>query len=254
LVLGHALASADSLPVLMAVREADDANVVWIGEVDRDFLFGDLSIESSGLNVCVFDLHGHPVHCPGWTPQQPARERSAAAPIGPERAGWNLFLRSDFGVDDWKLVKWDPSSDTTAGAASMAQFSAWGALVTLLLVVMLSLIQVRRTMVPLERLTAGTRRLSARDYATRVVVNHDDEFGELAASFNHMAERIGNQIEALQVQSAIDREILDGLDVPRALQRVARRLEQLVPGGTAWVVEWVRPSPSLARAHRANGP
>src|SRR6185295_8620804 len=68
LVLGHALASADSLPLLMAVREADDANVVWIGEVDRDFLFGDLSIESSGVNVCVFDLHGHPVHCPGWTP------------------------------------------------------------------------------------------------------------------------------------------------------------------------------------------
>jgi diguanylate cyclase len=53
------------------------------------------------------------------------------------------------------------------------------------------------------------------------------------------------------VQSSIDHEILNGLNVARVLQRVAHRLEQVVPGATACVVEFDRTSRLLARVHRA---
>jgi diguanylate cyclase (GGDEF)-like protein len=122
---------------------------------------------------------------------------------------------------------------------------------TLLFIGLLGLIQVRRTMVPLERLIAGTRRLSEHDYSARVSLRPGDEFGELANSFNHMAERIDHQMQALRVQSSIDHEILNGLNVARVLQRVAHRLEQVVPGATACVVEFDRTSRLLARVHRA---
>ncbi|HEY2978553.1 MAG TPA: diguanylate cyclase, partial [Burkholderiaceae bacterium] len=122
----------------------------------------------------------------------------------------------------------------------------------MLFIGLLGLIQVRRTMVPLERLIAGTRRLSEHDYSARVALSPDDEFGELAQSFNHMAERIDHQMQALRVQSSIDHEILNGLNVARVLQRVAHRLEQVVPGATACVVEFDRTSRLLARVHSAS--
>ncbi|HSW23903.1 MAG TPA: EAL domain-containing protein, partial [Burkholderiaceae bacterium] len=73
-------------------------------------------------------------------------------------------------------------------------------------------------------------------------------------SFNHMAERIDHQMQALRVQSSIDHEILNGLNVARVLQRVAQRLEQVVPGATVCIVEFDRTSRLLARAHSAGAP
>jgi diguanylate cyclase (GGDEF)-like protein len=136
----------------------------------------------------------------------------------------------------------------------LARLSGSGAVATPLFVGMLGSVQVRRTMVPLERLIAGTRRLAERDFAARVPIGTNDEFGEPARSFNHMAERIGSQVQALYVQSSIDREILNGLNVARVLQRVAQRLEELVPGATAAVVELDRASRMLARVHMAAAP
>ena len=173
--------------------------------------------------------------------------------IVPRRLHWKLFLRSDFGIDDWTLVSMEAEAGGAPGAAPLAQLSALVAATTLLFVGLLGLIQVRRTMVPLERLIAGTRRLSEHDYSARVALRPNDEFGELARSFNHMAERIDHQMQALRVQSSIDHEILNGLNVARVLQRVAHRLEQVVPGATACVVEFDRTSRLLARVHGANG-
>ena len=144
-----------------------------------------------------------------------------------------------------------PPAPTPPVAAPLATLSALVAAATLLFIGLLGLIQVRRTMVPLERLIAGTRRLSEHDYSARVSLRPGDEFGELANSFNHMAERIDHQMQALRVQSSIDHEILNGLNVARVLQRVAHRLEQVVPGATACVVEFDRTSRLLARVHRA---
>jgi signal transduction histidine kinase len=43
---------------------------------------------------------------------------------------------------------------------------------------------------PIQRLTEGIQAVAARDYAKRIVIKQQDEFGELAKSFNDMAERL----------------------------------------------------------------
>jgi diguanylate cyclase (GGDEF)-like protein len=129
-----------------------------------------------------------------------------------------------------------------------------GALSTLLLVTLLSLTQVRRTLRPLELLMTGTRSLARRDYSARVDFKCDDEFGELAQSFNGMAERVGAQFEALRVQSAIDREILAGLDVPRVMQQVLRRLATVLPTVRAVIVELDADTPGIWHLHRTDLP
>ncbi|MFI4929075.1 MAG: putative bifunctional diguanylate cyclase/phosphodiesterase [Burkholderiales bacterium] len=253
LMLGVEQPPAQARPVLMVSRDGKRRDRVWIGEIDPGFLFGELSADASGTRVCVFDTPRRPVFCPGWTAaneedlRHDARDDNAAT-------HWNLFLRSDFGIDDWTLVSMDTGAGGAPAAAPLAQLSALVAVATLLLVGLLGLIQVRRTMIPLERLIAGTRRLSEHDYSARVTLRPGDEFGELAHSFNHMAERIDHQMQALHVQSSIDHDILNGLNVARVLQRVAHRLEQVVPGAAACVIEFDRRSSPLARVHNADTP
>jgi methyl-accepting chemotaxis protein len=215
-------------------------------------LFGELSADASGTRGCVFDAPQRRCSV-GWNAAN-KRPRGRRPDDNASAAHWNLFLRSDFGIDDWTLVSMDAGARGAPAAAPLAQLSALVAAATLLLVGLLGLIQVRRTMIPLERLIAGTRRLSEHDYSARVALRPGDEFGELADSFNHMAERIDHQMQALHVQSSIDHEILNGLNVARVLQRVAHRLEQVVPGAAACVIEFDRPQARWRAVHNADAP
>jgi len=239
-----------SRPVLMVQPDDAQRERVWVTEVDSSFLFGELSADAGGSRICVFDAQGRPVHCPGWGAEDEAALQRKMEAVEGVHASWRLFLRPDFGIEDWTLVSMDEPIEGTPSAVPLARLSALVAVATLLFVGMLGMIQVRRTMVPLERLIKGTRQLSEHDYGARVQLRRGDEFGELAQSFNHMAERIGCQVQALHVQSSIDREILNGLDAARVLPRVAHRLEQLVPSAAACVIE-LDPSRMLARVHMA---
>ena len=80
--------------------------------------------------------------------------------------------------------------------------------IALLWVALLSVRQVRRILDPLEKLIDGTRRAGNQDFSTRVDVSVDNEFGELATSFNSMASRLGSQFTALTTLADIDDAIL----------------------------------------------
>jgi diguanylate cyclase len=227
-------------PVLLVLRDQNEPQRWWLGQVNEAFLFAEVGVG----DICVRDAQGHTVACPG-AHSEAQRPDTAAS--------WRLFLKSDFGVDDWVIDHRAAPFDGHAASQAIARTAFLGAVAALLVVALLSLAQVRRTMVPLERLTAGTRRLASGEFGARVDDGQADEFGELARSFNHMAERLGQQVEAMQVQSAIDRDILGGLDVTRILRRVAQRLTELAPGSAACVIEIDRAVPTLARVHRGDG-
>ena len=66
-------------------------------------------------------------------------------------------------------------------------------LASVCVVSLLSLVRIRRNLVPLEALREGTRRIAAKDFDARVTVTSNDEFQELAQSFNQMTEQLGEQ-------------------------------------------------------------
>ena len=97
-------------------------------------------------------------------------------------------------------------------------------------------LQLRRTAGKLNALIDGTHRWAAQDWSARVHLPAGDEFGRLGQSLNVMAERIGQQVQAMQVQAAIDREILGGLDTARVTSLVVHRLKALLPDAEVAVV------------------
>ena len=209
--------------VLLAVR---DAHHWWVGELLPDFLWGDLRDADAAIGTCVTDARGQRLLCP------PALWPSNGQATGPERAHtarWSLFTHADFGTVDWVFTRHGPDARLMVGDLPLEQVAWKAALFSLLLVLGLSLVLIRRTLVPLERLIAGARRLARHQWGTRVDVPDGDEFGQLAGAFNEMAGRIARQMQALKVQSGIDREILTGLDVDRVVAQVMARLQDIAP-------------------------
>lgn len=139
-----------------------------------------------------------------------------------------VFVASHFGKQHWVVVASRPEAVAHMPVTAFRSIF-WGSVALLVLVVvLLSVSQIRRTLVPLERLTAAARRVAQRDFSTPVQVASRDEFGELAATFNAMSQRLDRQFSVLGALSQIDRAILSDLDVAKVVHTVLSRLPATV--------------------------
>ncbi len=102
-------------------------------------------------------------------------------------------------------------------------------LVTLWVVLLLSIRQIRRHLEPLEELTMGTRRIAAGNFEARVSVSSGDELEVLADSFNGMASQLGRQFTSLSALTRIQRSILLAQDRREIAEAVLTRLQQVLP-------------------------
>jgi len=110
---------------------------------------------------------------------------------------WTMPLGIHFESPDWTVAWLRPEE---AVFSPLERFQTPFVLVlvaTFLGIFWLSLRQIRRTLSPLEELKRGTERIAAREFDARVTVSSDDEFSELASSFNEMAERMGDLVGRL---------------------------------------------------------
>lgn len=142
---------------------------------------------------------------------------------------WSIFLRSQFSSGAWTLILSESQADVFASLAEFRYTFVCVALLCLWVVLLLSVNQIRRSLVPLEALQAGTRRIADRQFESRVLVTSGDEFQELAGSFNSMASRLGRQFTALETASEIDRAVLSALDVTQIVETVLVRARDVCP-------------------------
>src|SRR5664280_1366654 len=116
---------------------------------------------------------------------------------------WSLFLKNRYLAPSWIIVLNRPTSDILAPIADFHRTFLLVALLSFLVVLLLSFGQIRKILQPLDRLQDATRRLALGRLDTRVEVTSRDEFEDLAGSFNQMASQLGRQFEALTMRSEI---------------------------------------------------
>jgi signal transduction histidine kinase len=73
-------------------------------------------------------------------------------------------------------------------SGSINRYLVWGGLLGVVVAALLTLLLSRRILSPVESLAQAARGLSRGDFSRRVKVRSKDEFGELARTFNSMAE------------------------------------------------------------------
>jgi putative nucleotidyltransferase with HDIG domain len=131
-----------------------------------------------------------------------------------------VFLQSALFMPKWTVVVSESKSDALAPAANFKKIFLLTLLMSLWVVSLLSVIQIRRSLIPLEKLQEGTRRIATQDFNSPVTIKSGDEFEELAASFNTMASRLGKQFSTLTTMGEIDRAILSALDTGKIIDVV----------------------------------
>ena len=210
---------------------------ILIAEINPTYLW-DVENLSSESGTCIFDQTGQTLFCsaqsPSWFPPQAAHSFSGEFEWGKDQREfvadyWNLPLQAPFFLPHWTIVTSRAKSQVLAPLVQFKTSFIFVYLLAIWVVVLLSLVQIRRNLVPLGKLKEGTGQLSRGDFHTRVTVNSGDEFEELASSFNFMADRIEKQLNSLKVFNEIDRAILSAWDIGKIVDTLSSRLGELVP-------------------------
>ncbi|MCG6982465.1 MAG: HD domain-containing protein [Deltaproteobacteria bacterium] len=141
----------------------------------------------------------------------------------------SLYMEKEFHIPKWLVVLCESKAHVLAPMARFKHIFPLVVLLALWVVLLLSISQIRRNLIPLERLQEGTKRIAVRDFNSRVTVSSGDEFQELAESFNTMATRLGKQFNALTTMNEIDRSILSALDTRRIVDTILNRMRELFP-------------------------
>ncbi|MFO7914465.1 MAG: HD domain-containing protein [Candidatus Krumholzibacteriales bacterium] len=142
---------------------------------------------------------------------------------------WDIFLKPTFHLDKWSIVLGEREEDFFAPVADFSQTFLQVILSSLLIVILLSLVQIRRFLVPLNILHRSSRRIAEGDFTCRADVESDDEFKELADSFNLMTKRLAEQFAKLKSIAEISRTALGALDSEIVIKTVLEEFPNIFP-------------------------
>lgn len=237
---------ADSrrLFLVRAVSSGMSEEQAVIAEINGEYIWGLVRQVAlpTDLAMCVFAsateilfcTESAPAQLPGQWPRHEGDDSPSVYEWSDDQdsyiAGyWAIPLRYQFSAAPWTVVLSEPRSSVLAPLASFRYRFSLVVLIALLCVALLSVSQIRKTMVPLEELGEGTRRIAKRNFSTPVRVTSGDEFEELAASFNAMASRLNQQFTQLATIHEIDRSVLSVLDPSRIVDTVLARLREVSP-------------------------
>ena len=214
-----------------------------LGEASPEYLWGalDQSLPSKTTRVAVMDDSSRVMYSFATSPPTVPvplpriwllKQDTAVADSTAQSylvATSEIRLPEAFSAMPWRVVLTD-SKD--AVLEPMVEFTNTFLIVvglSSLAVLLLSVIQIRRSVLPLEELQKGTRRIAQRDFASRVTVTSRDEFEQLAASFNTMAIQLGRQFNALATAAEIDRAVLSATDATTIVDTILGRIRDVFP-------------------------
>jgi putative nucleotidyltransferase with HDIG domain len=214
--------------------------LIVVGQPKSNYLYSPLSL-SPDLNFCVLSAKRAALYCSDDTMQGAVLDSAAGLRFSGQyqwsdgstlydAAYWKLLIKPKFLQESWIIVV---SKDHAAILAPMLRFRRIFPLVVLLslwIVLLASMVQIRRTLVPLEKLQEATRKIGMRQFDSRVEVRSGDEFESLGTSLNQMAAQLGRQFHALRAVNEIDQAIFASLDREAIIDGVLQRMPRLFPG------------------------
>ena len=228
-------------PDILLARAVDAADArqgtLW-ATLDPEYIWstaGDRRRLPSGTEMCVYASVRVVLTCPRMV-----RTNMAAAYSDPQMAGtwhWEAFgeeylaatgtirLGREYAAPSWTVVLGEPQSAVMAPLEEFRRTFPLVLLLATMIVLGVSHLQVRRSMEPLRALTDATGRIARQEFDTQVTIASDDEFEDLAGSFNAMAQRLGRQFSTLTAMSDIDRAALSQSDRQQMVRKILDRLD-----------------------------
>lgn len=216
------------VPLLRLLLGTARAEEFLAAELRNELLFLPENLRSGGSEVFVLTgdgeyLFGSDEQVPDLAPLRDLLLREPSSGIYrwsiggvPHRACyWRLFLAPQLGCD-FVVVQSRPVVLEFAPLYGFQWLFLFTAILTFLLVLYTSLVQIRKTLQPIAALREATQRIAAGDLDARVAVHTDDELGELGRSFDLMTMRLR---ESIARREATERQLVSARDEALAAAR-----------------------------------
>jgi len=133
---------------------------------------------------------------------------------------------------NWTVIVEQPAADAYANAARLQRQLVTAASFALLVMIAAGYVFGRRFIAPIFALKRGTQALSEGKLETRVTIDSADEFGQLGASFNSMADRLVELQENVkrQERQAMFGRVVAGLfhDLNHPIQNIGNNARLLL--------------------------
>ena len=142
-------------------------------------------------------------------------------------SSWGLFLDYQFGVDEWVIITSKPESILLEQLTHFKQSYLPGLLLAIMLIIFVTLVMIRRHLVPVEALIKGTKAIERNELDHRVDIQSHDEYEELAASFNAMADKINSEARINNTISSLDQQLLFQAKLEDVVHQIMKGLEDL---------------------------
>lgn len=186
-----------------------DASLLW-AEPDARFLWGFAADEALNPELCVVSVRlGVVLQCSaGASPDAALGALNQGASSAWLTASRSLFLRQAFAADDWRVVAMQTSGDALRAVRGFGSTFALVTGLSLLVVLFVSQVQIRRQTEPLDRLHQATKEVARGRFDVVVHADSGDEFETLAKAFTSMSSTLGRQFDVLYALDEVDRRAL----------------------------------------------
>ncbi len=211
----------------------------FVGEASPEYLWGSLdqSMPSPTTRVVVMDDSAHVIFSSARALPVPragtgTRDQGVVVDSADQSylsASSEIRMTEAFASQPWRVVLSESKDEVLEPMVEFTNTFLMVVGLSSLVVLLLSVSQIRRSVLPLEELQKGTRRIAQRDFTSRVTVTSRDEFEQLAASFNTMATQLGRQFNALATAAEIDRAVLSATDATTIVDTILARIRDVFP-------------------------
>jgi signal transduction histidine kinase len=170
-------------------------------------------------------MNGHPLVA------NPAARTSGIEYVD-DRGRRQLAVAAAIAPLQWTVIVEQPTSEAYANASRLSRQLAVAAGAALLLMIAVGLLFGRRFIAPIFVLRSGTQAIAEGKLETRVTIDSADEFGQLGASFNSMADRLVELQENVkrQERQAMFGRVVAGLfhDLNHPIQNIGNNARLLL--------------------------
>ena len=126
---------------------------------------------------------------------------------------WNVSLDAQYAMPGFIFVVAEQNQSAMLMLSRFKLFFTALALLAVSSAAWLAVRLIRRQLLPLNQLMIGTKRLAEGDFENSIVHASDDEFGQLASSFNYMSDSLNRKFHILKKLDELDRAILESTDL-----------------------------------------
>jgi diguanylate cyclase (GGDEF)-like protein len=224
------------------IRDRGPRRLQITAALDPDYLWNFDAVYLEAMRICVFGPNAEILQCVGEDAVPNATGSAAQSLAG----DWSLFLAPRYGAPGWLVRTEQPAAVALSTLNSFERTLPLVTLVGIVIALLLSTVQIRRSHRPLAQLTDAVEQMGRRGVHRHVTIDSKDEYGNLAQAFNRMAGSLARQFELFRTLAQIDRMILDDPTTDVLVEKILPALPGLLRARMVAVAVAARDPGSIA--------